>query len=363
MSTSPSSPHSFVIYGAGNKGREICNYLRQTGYLVSAFIDTHAQPDQTSQGLPVFSPTAWLAGHAPASFSAIVAIHNYSVEMVPLMSDIRAMGFAETLNVVDFYNRFPKALPDHYWLTDSGYFPPFAESIASLRNLLADENSRQLLDAIMQFRNSGDYGKLPPPQFGDQYRPMDLEPWKNPLRFIDCGAFTGDTLDHMRNAGYDFEAIAAFEPDTNNYRALVAHIRSQPDYATATCFPCGVAATAGMLSFNADQGMASAISDHGNTSIQCVSIDEALIGFQPNLIKMDIEGAEPDALLGARKTIETSRPGLAISLYHHPAHLWQIPLLIDSWQLNYSLFIRQHAYNTYELVLYAIPNSATIYQP
>ena len=111
-----------------------------------------------------------------------------------------------------------------------------------------------------------------------------------------------------------------------------------------------------MLRFDANEGMSSALNGQASTCIQCVAIDEALIGFLPNLIKMDIEGAEPDALLGAKKTIETSRPGLAISLYHHPAHLWQIPLLVASWQLDYTFFIRAHGHNTFDLVMYAFPN-------
>lgn len=356
MSNKPPAPHSFVIYGAGNKGREICTYLRLSGQRVSAFIDTHAQPGQTCLGLPVSSPAAWLADHTPASARVIVAIHNFAVDMAPLLSSIRAMGFAEVINVVEFYNQFPQALPDHYWLTDAGYYPPFATSIAPLRDLLDDEKSRRLLDAVIEFRSTGDYNKLPTPTFDDQYRPSDLPRWQNPLRFINCGAFNGDTLDHLQQGGYRFEAIAAFEPDNHNYQALLKRIRAQIPATPAICFPCGVSATSTMLRFNAEQGMACALDNQGNTSIQCVAIDEALIGFRPNLIKMDIEGAEPDALLGARKTIETCRPGLAISLYHHPAHLWRIPLLIAGWQLDYRFFIRPHGHSTFDLVLYAIPN-------
>lgn len=350
------SPRSFVIYGAGNKGREICTYLHQSGRLVSGFIDAHALPDQSSLGLPVYSPAAWLAQHTPATVSVIVAIHNFAVDMEPLLRDIRAMGFAEVINVVEFYNRFPHALPDHYWLTDAGYYAPFAAAIDSLRKLLADEKSRQLLDAVVEFRTTGNYGRLPAPTFDDQYRASDLPPWQTPLRLIDCGAFNGDTLNHLQKGGYHFEAIAAFEPDTRNYQALVKRVRAQMPNTPATCFPCGVSATSSMLRFNAEQGMACALDNQGNTSIQCVAIDEALLDFRPNLIKMDIEGAEPDALLGARKTIETWRPGLAISLYHHPAHLWQIPLLIAGWQVDYRFFIRPHGHSTFDLVLYAFPN-------
>lgn len=356
MNTISAPPHSFVIYGAGNKGREICTYLRKSGRLVSAFIDAHAQPNKTCLGLPTFTPDAWKIQHNPTSVIVVVAIHNFAVNMPPLLSAIHAMGFAKVLNVVEFYNHFPNAIPDHYWLTDSSYYTPFTNAIASLKNLLADEKSRHLLDAVVEFRCTGDYSKLPLPSLDDQYKPTDLPQWNNPLRFIDCGAFDGDTLDHLQKAGYRFEAISAFEPDQENYRALVTRIRAQFPSTPATCFPCGVSATSDMLRFDANEGMSSALNSQGSTCIQCVAIDEALIGFLPNLIKMDIEGAEPDALLGAKKTIETSRPGLAISLYHHPAHLWQIPLLVASWQLDYTFFIRAHGHNTFDLVMYAFPN-------
>ena len=91
--------------------------------------------------------------------------------------------------------------------------------------------------------------------------------------------------------------------------------------------------------------------------IQCVSLDEALPGFAPSLIKMDIEGAEMDALQGARTLIARHCPGLAISVYHRPEHLWQIPLWVNHAMPGaYRLSLRSHAYNDFELVLYAIPN-------
>jgi len=38
---------------------------------------------------------------------------------------------------------------------------------------------------------------------------------------------------------------------------------------------------------------------------------------------MDIEGAEIDALQGAKKIIQKSNPMLAICVYHKPNHLWK----------------------------------------
>ena len=52
-----------------------------------------------------------------------------------------------------------------------------------------------------------------------------------------------------------------------------------------------------------------------------MGLDEVLRGFHPNLIKMDIEGAEPEALRGAQTLVAENRPRLAISIYHGPEHL------------------------------------------
>ena len=70
------------------------------------------------------------------------------------------------------------------------------------------------------------------------------------------------------------------------------------------------------------------------------------------MIKYDVEGAEIEALKGSKETIIKHLPNLAVSLYHKPEHLFKIPLLIKSWNLNYRFYLRLHEYNTYGLVLY-----------
>jgi hypothetical protein len=89
-------------------------------------------------------------------------------------------------------------------------------------------------------------------------------------------------------------------------------------------------------------------------------LDDLLPSTIPTFIKMDIEGAEPDALRGASKLIAEHTPVLAICLYHAQEHLWQIPLLLQSLNSTYNFYLRRYADECWEIVCYAVPKSRLI---
>ena len=73
-----------------------------------------------------------------------------------------------------------------------------------------------------------------------------------------------------------------------------------------------------------------------------------------DFVKMDIEGAEPDALAGASGLIAQHRPRLAVSAYHRAEHLWEIPRLILAAHPGYRLFFGHHVPVKWESVFYAV---------
>jgi len=342
-----------VVYGAGNTGRAISSYLAEAGHRVVAFLDTAAHPGQQVQGVPVYRPADWPDRQRAPEMDVVVAVHNYGVDMVELLAQVQRLRFRRTLNMIHFHNLFADGQPFRFWLASRAFYRGREREIEAAALLLGDAISRRWFNNVLAFRLSGEYGRLPTPSRKDQYRPADLPRWANPIRLIDCGAFNGDTVEALAHAGYEFDAIAAFEPDPDNFVALATRARR---HGPAFCFPCGVASSTRMVRFQAGDGMGSREAAEGNMVIQCVAIDDALGGFLPTYVKMDIEGTELDALEGARKTIAATRPSLAIALYHQPEHLWEIPLMIASWGLGYRLEIRGHAYNSFETVLYAFPS-------
>jgi len=89
------------------------------------------------------------------------------------------------------------------------------------------------------------------------------------------------------------------------------------------------------------------------TTVGTIALDE-FINDEVSFIKMDIEGAEIKALTGARKLIKKYKPKLAISAYHLPLDIIQIPLIIHDMAPEYKLYLRHHSLVHYETVLYAV---------
>jgi FkbM family methyltransferase len=347
-----SSP--LLVYGAGTMALEICRLLAESNFAVVGVIDDKADSMGKIIGpFQVCSTDDWLASHEPSKVTVVLAIHNPFARVPTIERRLRDRGFQKILNVVEFYRAFPGVLADHYWLTAPGYYSDKKETIQEGRALFIEDKSRDLYDAIIAFRMSGDYALLQSEHsWYDQYLPSDLPHPERDVYFVDCGAYTGDTIERLIEAGYHFKGLIAFEPDPKSYDVLAKKFSTMQNAIFA---PCGLSSVTEQLRFSLGQGTASAVSETGDSLCQCIALDQFAPSFPATYVKMDVEGAEPRALEGAQRLISVYRPWLAISVYHAPDHLWSVPLLLDSWQLDYEYYLRSHAENTFETVLYAIP--------
>lgn len=347
---------SFFIYGTGTFARDVFQLLLKDGKHVLGFIDHHERNTAYFDGLPIYTSEQAAAVPEKDKIGVVLGIHNYQADLSKIISRLEMVGFKKLFTSVDIYDFWGRELGVRYWLTSRDYYFSLKTLLEETETLFADAKSRSIFRSIIEYRLTGDVTKLPEPDLDNPYHPTDLPSWRSPLRFVDCGAFDGDTLEDFVRNGFEIQAVAAFEPDLENFSKLSRFVQShKKDFPDVTLFPCGVYSSTKQLSFETGQGMASNITGKNAAFIQCVALDDAICSFAPNLIKMDIEGAEYDALLGGRGLINACLPGLAISLYHRPEHLWQIPLLVNELAPNkYEFFIRSHAMSTFDSVLYCI---------
>ena len=336
----------WLVYGAGRTGRAWAKALVDRGLRVHAFIDRAVSAREVSR-LPVYGPAS--CPHELRRRCAIlVALHNPGADVASVRRQLIDAEYANVWLLQDLIDAWPEL--SHFWLAPSKETLAHVDAISSAHEGLADEQSRILMTALLDQRLNGNAEALPPPNPDHHYLPDGVPKPPTPLRYIDCGAYTGDTIESFRNEGVELEAVAAFEPDAAHFPRLCTATQG----IRASVFPCGVWSEMTQLRFFPDDA-ASHIDPTGEIIVQVVALDQALPRFNPSLIKMDIEGAEAHALLGARRMIEESRPYLAISAYHSPRDLWELMLLVQRWDVGYRFRLRSHSFNGFDTVLYGEP--------
>ncbi len=345
-----------IIYGAGNFGKDVFHAAVRKGLSIIAFLDQNAKPGRHYEGIPVLRPdNSSIPANEKANIPIFLAVHNRDVELFPIISLLKTLGYLNVLTPVVFYDLLGDQLGNRFWLTNRSYYLQYEDAIREGFSVWADDTSRNLYRQVLKYRVTGDYDLPPMPDLKCQYVSTDIPSWKTPLRFVDCGAFDGDTIRKFIELGIHIQAVAAFEPDENNFRALSFFVRERLKALNdITLWPCAVYSATNRKPFFSGVGESAKLSDAGSATVQCVSLDDVIPYFRPNLIKMDIEGAEYDALLGAKQTIVENIPGLAICVYHQPDDLWRIPLLVQRWGCEYEFYLRQHAYNGFDLVMYGV---------
>lgn len=345
----PKLADQVLIYGAGNTGKSMCAYLERMGVNVVGFVDQNKRGRSDYCERPLFALDE--VDDSLRSKQVVISIHNREVDLVAVIRTLKERGFADLITMVDYANANPTDKTFRYFLSSSDVILAQEDQIRKFESLLSDDKSKALYQQLLMFRLGHGYEHCPLPEVSEQYVPADIRRWHNPMRLVDCGAYDGDSIAIYQKANYQIESIVAFEPDLGNYKKLVENCSTM----SAICLPCGVGETARVLRFDSGGGEGSRVSDSGDTVIQICSIDETLENWTPTLIKMDIEGAEYEAIQGANRTIAKHRPGLAISAYHTPDDLWRLGLAINDIVDGYDFYLRCHAYSSFDTVLYALP--------
>lgn len=171
--------------------------------------------------------------------------------------------------------------------------------------------------------------------------------------FVDGGCYDAANSDMFTKwAGNMPKKVYAFEPDENNFRICKAVLENIKDLHYEL-IPKGLWSSENVLKFCASANEASQLAENGKVQIPVTRLDTAVDG-KATFLKMDIEGAEYEALQGAENLIRKYRPKLAISVYHKMEDIWELPNLILSFCSDYTFYLRHYSLSSEETVLYAV---------
>jgi FkbM family methyltransferase len=345
-------PTPIVLCGAGRLGRATLRGLRSVGADVLGFADNSlGLHGQRIDGCEVTSVHE--------------AVRRYARDGVFVTTIYTARPLREQLAAT----KVPVASARAVFFQHPAVFLPHAsvdspESLASQRddimdglNNWADDASKAEYVAQIAWHSLATTEVGPWTPASQTYFPEGLVRLSDHEVFVDCGAFNGDTLrEFLHRKGNRFDRLVAFEADPMNFRALTESINSLPAGTRERIVARQVAVHSkrATLRFSSSDGAGSAVATSGDIEVEAESLDELLYDVEPTFIKMDIEGAEPNALRGAIRTLRTKAPTLAICLYHAREHLWELPKAIREANPHYRVALRRHSDDCWETVAYAL---------
>jgi len=350
---------ALVLYGAGGLGITTLRKLRGAGFQPTAFADdTVAKHGQIIGGLPVMTPQEAVETFGERLVFA-VTIMNPMLRFIDARRRLMRLTNRPVLSFLQLAWQYPDCFLPYYQFELPQQLLAKATDIRRALHLWADEESRRQFIAHLRFRLHLDYETLPR-KLGQGYFPQDvLLTLPDDTVFIDCGAYDGDTVrqfvEHQQGR---FGRIYAFEPDENNCRRLRQYVAGLENkfISKVEIYNAAVGDSRGKLGFNATGDMSASITDAGAVQVEVLPLDEIVkADGAPVFLKFDVEGAEREALSGAKRLIRQARPLVALSVYHRPNDLWQLPLYLDSLSPGYRFFLRTQGEDGMDVICYAVP--------
>jgi FkbM family methyltransferase len=338
-----------AVIGAAGEGLRLAEIAKDHDIEIAAHADDNPSKIGQRIGKCVIQAVAHLS-NLDRAIPIVIASHR----TLRATEQLRSMGFRIVLPFAALQVMAPDLFPPHMFY--DGLLEDLAgnaDQYSWLNKNLADQRSRDVLEAVLDYRQTLDAEVLAPVLDDDDlYAPKVLFEFSEHESYIDGGSYDGDTIrSFITRVNNRFDDIFAFEPDPVTFKKLrnkfAAEKRVHP-------FHAGLFSKKGTLKFRDDASRGATFAADGEIEMPITTIDAALAGKRVTYIKLNIEGAEIDALNGARSTITKFLPRLAISVYHRPTDLWQIPQLVRGLNADYDLYLRQHDGGIIETVLYAL---------
>lgn len=356
---------STVLYGAGGNGIRLLSILKKHGIPVQYFCDDDFNKwDTKVEGIPVisFEQLRKLSENEAVDGAAVnvVLTSVFSGPILKKLKDISSIRLFELFSILmqDF---FPKSF--YHETLDDAERLDILEKFDQVIPRLNDDESQHVMKIIRNViaaqEKTDNHKFIEIASDEDCYFISDVcaSLSEKPV-IVDCGGFTGDLMVALEKHGIMYEKVFSFEPNPWLYDEMCENVKKNHLENRFIPFRKGVWESDGNAYLNfSEEDIAGGKLDLSNngTRVEIISIDNFFKQQRIDFIKMDIEGAELHALQGGIMTIQRDRPILAISLYHSPHDVVDIPFYLMDMLDDYIFMVRHHSFIGSETVLYAIP--------
>lgn len=341
-----------LIYGGGAGGIYTKYLLSLNKLPVYAFLDINAEKIKHIDGIQVYLPNSKFISEKEKKHTFVIIGVGSPIARGEIEQMLTEYGYPQIISYVELFNEV-------FFMADNGlarmvepefYYQNKYDIIQGL-SLFEDRESRDVYCGFVKGHATKKNEYFAQPHNYPKYLPKDIIFNKGYDCFIDCGASRGETYDALEKHNISPKTLVMFEPDKVNFSMLVTTMKVKRK--KAFLYPCAVYSKTGVIGFSHTATQGSSIVSNNKEVVQCIALDDALPNIEPTFIKMDIEGGEYEALLGAKSIISARKPDLAVCVYHAVNHIWDIPILLKKLEPSYKLYLRSGNIYGMNTVLYA----------
>lgn len=319
-----------VLYGTGNGADMVLDEFHRLGINLSAIAASDGFVRKRSyRGFEVRSISDVLRENPDA-----LVILGFATSLNDVINNIKDIAAKSEVRV-------PVVPVFGKEIFNRDYIEKHKEELEAVYDMLEDDESKRVYEGMLRFQFTGELASL----FAIESSRADA--LKNILKLsdkehiLDLGAYRGDTLEEIRTLFGGFSSALALEPDKKTFEKLTQYAEGND---SITPLPYAVWNEDKEFSFFGGGGRQSTLYGEGKYTVRAVAVDDIIEGRKITYVKMDVEGAEKEAIEGMKSLLKTQKPKLSIAAYHRSRDLITLIPLIKSINPDYKIYLRHHPY-------------------
>lgn len=327
-----------LLYGMGNGADKIINVLSELGIKPDGvFASDGFARGNLFHGMKVMSYS-----EACEKFSDFIVLISFGSCLPDVMANMKKISAEKETYAPDVPVAGDELFNEEFYFKNE-------KNIATARDILSDEKSKNVFDEIIKYKLDGKISHFSVDT--DKETALTTLLRSKYTAYIDLGAYNGDTIKEALAFFPTIKKIAAFEPSPRIFKKLEKNAFFDDVfiqlYNLAAWRDDGRAVFIDGAGRNSQISGESAIQAHDShkESVALAAVDDVCdFKGEKLLIKLDVEGSEDAALDGLVRTIANNDCDLIVSAYHRSEDIFSLPLKIKKMLPRHNIFLRKHPY-------------------
>ena len=341
------------IFPIGGVGANLFSVMQKFGVKITGLGDNAAQKiGQKFHGILILSFSEILEKHSDAII--LIGSRIYASEII---QQFQNAGFLKSNLIFEEFSGYAAVSQ----LDVSSLLQKNKDKLQRLLPLLADDQSREVLYGYLNYLQTFDSEYIQQIRAREtMYFDSSIYSLSDDEVIVDGGGYTGDTFSVFSRLVPSFDTYFLCEPMHDIMEKAKARLSGMDfsgsvHYIEKALWNCETS-----LFFN-EHGSGSMVEQAGNVPTEAAPLDNIVNGKNVTLIKLDVEGSEEKALIGAKQTIARCHPKLAVCVYHltnlfeHGGFdILDLPLKIKELHPSYQVYLRHYGAGLTDAICYAL---------